>query len=177
MQKQGKDYTYDREKALAEGIQEVASELRLIDAADFVAFIRTEQFANIGNLVSSSTELYFKPDTVKFGLSGDVNLQWGGTPSVSLDMEFHHMRVNVYFRLLLDALHAGIEIDYITFDEGSADPDQNTQRLVDAIANARLAPVPRAPGGKTPLVSEEPEPGPQFQRSTYALDSGRTSPL
>ena len=77
MQKQGKDFTYDREKALAEGIQEVASELRLIDAADFVAFIRTEQFANIGNLVSSSTELYFKPDTVKFGLSGDVNLQWG----------------------------------------------------------------------------------------------------
>ena len=114
----------------------MASELRLIDAADFVAFIRTEQFANIGNLVNSSTELYFKPDTIKFGLSGDVNLQWGGTPSVSLDMEFHHMRVNVYFRLLLDALHAGIEIDYITFDEGSADPDQNTQRLIEAIANA-----------------------------------------
>ena len=70
MQKQGKDYTCDREKALADGIKEVASELRLIDAADFVAFIRTEQFANIGNLVSSSTELYFKPDTIKFGLSG-----------------------------------------------------------------------------------------------------------
>ncbi len=140
MQKQGKDYTYDREKALADGIKEVASELRLIDAADFVAFIRTEQFANIGNLVSSSTELYFKPETIKFGLSGDVNLQWGSPPSVSLDMEFHHMRVNVYFRLLLEALHAGVEIDYITFDEGSADPDENTQRLVDAIANARLAP-------------------------------------
>ena len=51
------------------------------------------------------------------------------------------MRVNVYFRLLLEALHAGIEIDYITFDEGSADPDENTQRLVRAIAKARLAPA------------------------------------
>ena len=51
------------------------------------------------------------------------------------------MRVNVYFRLLLEALHAGIEIDYITFDEGSADPDENTQRLVRAIAHARLAPA------------------------------------
>jgi hypothetical protein len=60
---------------------------------------------------------------------------------VSLDMEFHHMRVNVYFRLFLEALHAGIEIDYITFEEGSADPDQNTERLVQAIANARLLPV------------------------------------
>lgn len=141
MQKQGKDYTHDREKALAEGIKEVASELRLIDAADFVAFIRTEQFANIGNLVSSSTELYFKPETIKFGLSGDVDLQWGSPPLVSLDMEFHYMRVNVYFRLQLDALHAGIEIDYITFDESSADPDENTRRLVEAIASARLAPA------------------------------------
>ena len=142
MQKQGKDYTHEREKALADGIREVASELRLIDAADFVAFIRTEQFANIANLVNSSSELYFKPETIKFGQSGDVSLQWGGTPSVSLDMEFHHMKVNVYFRLLLEALHAGIEIDYITFDEGSADPDENTRRLVQAIAGARLSPMP-----------------------------------
>lgn len=141
MQRQGKNYTFDREKALAEGIKEVASELRLIEAADFVAFIRTDQFANIANLVNSSTELYFRPGTITFGLSGDVNLPWGGTPSVSLDMEFHHMQVNVYFRLFLEALHAGIEIDYITFDEGSADPDKNTQRLIQAITNARLAPL------------------------------------
>lgn len=140
MQSQGKSYTIEREKALAEGIKEVASELRLIDAVDFVAYIRTEQFGNISNLVSSSTELYFKPDTLKFGLSGDVNLQWGGSPSVTLDMEFHHMRVNVYFRLLLEALHAAIEIDYITFDDGSSDPDRNTQRLIEAIAAARLTP-------------------------------------
>jgi hypothetical protein len=151
MQRQGKNYTFHREKALAEGIKEVASELRLIEAADFVAFIRTDQFANIANLVNSSTELYFKPGTIRFGLSGDVNLQWGGTPSVSLDMEFHHMQVNVYFRLLLEALHAGIEIDYITFEEGSADPDKNTERLVEAIANARLLPS-RSSQHDTPTV-------------------------
>src|SRR5262245_23004885 len=103
MQKQGKDYTVERERALADGIKEVASELRLIEAADFVAFLRTEQLANIANLVNSSTELYFKPDTIKFGLSGDVHLPWGSAPTVSLDMEFHHMQVNVYFRLRLEA--------------------------------------------------------------------------
>ena len=138
MQKQGKSYTDERERALADGIKEVASELRLIDAADFVAFIRTGQFGNIDNLVSSSTELYFKPETLKFGLSGDVDLNWGSAPAVSLDMEFHYMQVNIYFRLLLEALHAGIEIDYITFDSSSDDPNENTQRLVDAIAAARL---------------------------------------
>ena len=118
MQRQGNIYTIEREKALADGLRDVAAELRLIDAADFVAFIRTEQFANIGNLVNSSTELYFKPDTISFGRSGDIDRAVGRTPTVSLDMEFHHMQVNVYFRLLLEALQAGIEINYITFDGG-----------------------------------------------------------
>lgn len=138
MLKQGSVTTQEREKALADGIKEVASELRLIDAVDFVAYIRTGQFGNIGTLVSSSSELYFKPGTIAFGQSGDVDLTWGGTPSISLDMEFHHMRVNVYFRLFLEALHAGIEIDYITFDGGSPDPDENTRRLVEALTSARL---------------------------------------
>ncbi len=140
MQRQGRSYTEERERALADGIKEVASELRLIDPADFVAFIRTGQFGNIDTLVSSSAELYFKPETLKFGLSGDIDLNWGCTPAVSLDMEFHYMQVNIYFRLLLEALHAGIEIDYIAFDESSDDPDVNTRRLVDAIAAARLIP-------------------------------------
>ena len=47
MLKQGRDYAREREKALAEGMRDVASELRLIDPADFIAFIRTEQFGNI----------------------------------------------------------------------------------------------------------------------------------
>jgi hypothetical protein len=153
MQKQGRDYTHEREKALAEGIKEVASELRLVDAADYVAFIRTEQFANVANLVNSSTELYFKPETLTFGLSGDIDLQWGRPPTVSLDMEFHHMQVNVYFRLLLQALHAGVEIDYITFDQGSADPDENTQRLINAIASARMSPVRPASLVESPAAS------------------------
>src|SRR5262249_38756450 len=130
-----------REKVLADGIKEVASELRLIDATDLVAFIRTEQFANIGALVSSSAELYFRPGTLRFGQSGDVNLNWGETPSVQLDMEFHHMRVSVYFSLLLEAQQAGIEINYIGFDNASADPDENTRRLAEAIRCARVRPV------------------------------------
>ena len=143
MLKQGKDYSREREKALAEGMCDVASELRLIDPADFIAFIRTEQFGNIRTLVNSSTEMFFKPGTIHFGLSGEVDLQWGCSPCVSLDMEFHHMKVDAYFRLVLQALQAGIEISYVSFEGGSADPDENTRRLVEAIADARLAPVGR----------------------------------
>jgi len=141
MRKPGNKTTLEREKALAEGLREVASELRLVEASDYVAFIRTGQFANVSSLVSSSTELFFKPGTVRFGCSGDVDLRWDGTPSITLDMEFSHMRVNVHFRLLLEALQAGVEIDYITFEGASADADENTQRLVAAIADARLVPV------------------------------------
>ena len=65
---------------------------------------------------------------MSFGRSGDIDVKWGATPTVSLDMEFHHMQVSVYFRLLLEALQAGIEIDYISFEAGSADPDENTLR-------------------------------------------------
>lgn len=141
MLKQRIDHTHEREKALALGMTEVASELRLVDAVDYVAFIRTEQFGNLSALVNSSTELYYKPGTICFGLSGDIDLKWGGVPAVMLDMEFHHENVNVYFRLMLEALHAGVEINYISFDGGSADPEENTRRLIGALERAQIAPV------------------------------------
>jgi hypothetical protein len=140
MQKQGNHYTVERERVLADGLREVASELRMIDAVDLVAYIRSEQFANIKSLVNSSTELFFKPGTISFGCSGDVDLKWGSAPSISLDMEFHNMQVSVYFRLLLESLQAGVEILHITFEHASPDPDENTQRLAEAIADARIAP-------------------------------------
>lgn len=141
MLKQPRNYALEREMALAEGLRDVASELRLIEAADLIAFIRTEQFANIASLVASSTECYFLPGAVKFGLSGDIDVRWGGSPVVSLDMEFRHQGVNVYFRLRLEALQAGVEITFISFDEQSPEPDVNTQRLISAIADARVTPI------------------------------------
>jgi hypothetical protein len=86
MLKQGNTYTLQREKALADGLRDVAAELRLIDATDLIAFLRTEQFANIAQLVNSSSELYFKPNTLSFGRSGDVHLKWGEAPAVGLHL-------------------------------------------------------------------------------------------
>jgi hypothetical protein len=138
MLKQGNDFLRDRERALADCLSEVAAELRLIEPADFVAFIRTEQFANIRTLVNSSTEMFFKPGTIRFGASADVYLGWGRPPSVMLDMEFHHRKIDVYFRLLLESLSAGVEINYISFGTGSNDPDENTRQLRFAVEDARI---------------------------------------
>lgn len=143
MLKQGNDYAREREKALADGLRDVASELRMVEPADFIAFIKTEQFGNLRTLVNSSTEMFFKPGTICFGLSGEVELEWGSAPSISLDMEFHNEGVSAYFRLVLWSLEAGVEINYLTFKNSSPDPDENTERLVSAIANARLVPASR----------------------------------
>lgn len=143
MLKQGNDYAREREKALADGLREVASELRMVEPTDFIAYIKTEQFGNLRNLVNSSTEMFFKPGTISFGLSGEVDLEWSTSPCISLDMEFHHLGVSAYFRLVLWSLQAGVEINYVSFKNSSPEPDENTLRLVDAIADARLVPAKR----------------------------------
>lgn len=141
MMKQASKCTLEREKALGHGIRELASELRLVEPTDYVSFVKTERFANIANLVASSAELFFKPGTIFFGHSGEVDLQWDQPPSVVLDMEFRHQRVNVYFRLVLEARRASVEITYLSFEGASNVPDDNTRRLVEAIADARLLPI------------------------------------
>ena len=56
-----------RELIVADAIGEVVSELRLVDAADYIAFIRLEHFACISDIVDSAAELYFMPGTLRLG--------------------------------------------------------------------------------------------------------------
>lgn len=139
MMKSGDAWTLERERALALNLERVAAELRLYEPQEFVAFVRLELFGNVENLVNSSTELYFKPGTLKFGMSGDVDLAWGKTPRVMLDMEFTHQGVTAYFRLILESEDAAVEITYLAFAGNSGDPHRNTQRLIEALADARLS--------------------------------------
>ncbi|WP_244437698.1 hypothetical protein [Hyphomicrobium denitrificans] len=110
----------------------------MIDLPDIVTYLKSGQIGSVGALVQASIELSFKPETLKFGHSGDVYLDWGTEPCVSFDMEFHHQAIHVYFRLLLEAEEAGVEITYISFEGESLGPDQNTNRLHDALGEARL---------------------------------------
>jgi hypothetical protein len=45
--------------ALGTAFEPVAAELRLVDVADFIAYIHAEKFANIQDIVNSSVELFF----------------------------------------------------------------------------------------------------------------------
>lgn len=127
-----------RERILAQHIADVCSELRLIDVVDLVVLIKTERHANIDDLISSSAELFFKPDTLKYGYASEVDLTWGGVPSVAFDMEFRNQGVTVFFSLSLGSLKAGVDIHQILFEDSDAGPEGNDRRLKAALEDAMV---------------------------------------
>jgi hypothetical protein len=127
-----------REIIVATAIREVVSELRMVDVADYIAFIRLEQHANLADLVDSAAELYFMPGTLSFGHGGDANVGWSGEPSITLDLQLRPKGATVYFSLSLTALKASVDVNYVAFDEPSEDPAENTRLLAAALESCRI---------------------------------------
>jgi hypothetical protein len=126
------------EQIIADALVDVASELRLTDAAELMSMIRNEQAANIADLVNSSTELYFKSGTLRYALSASFKAPWDATPTVEIDMEFRHAAVCAFFRLKIGQRRAGVEIIDILFDERGLDGFAKVERLSAALESARL---------------------------------------
>jgi hypothetical protein len=133
-----KTHVRSLEKIIAEAIVDVATELRLADVSDLMLFIRRDQTANIEDLVNSSTELYFKNGTLKYALVAGCSVRWDTSPTVLLDMEFRHAAVSVFFRLVLSQSRAAVEIIDIFFDEEGLDQNAKMQKLMEAVADAKL---------------------------------------
>ncbi len=125
-------------------MKEVALELRSVDVIDLASYIHTLKLANVGDLINSALELYFKPHTYVFSYSGEVELTWFGRPSVSLDMELHNAGVDVYFSLIIEALAAGVQIKYVSVDGVTCDEPGDAKRFSKALETARLPVVPNA---------------------------------
>jgi hypothetical protein len=138
-----KSHVVDREKALASVAKELAAELRLTDVVDLITFIRTENHPNINDLVNSSAELYLKPGTLSYGWAAEVDMRWTGKPKVKLDLEFQHRQVTAFFKLILEPSQAGVELRHVEFEAPSTASD-NTMRLIEAVADARLTERARA---------------------------------
>ncbi|MFN3317762.1 hypothetical protein C0V73_06200 [Rhizobium sp. TH135] len=131
-------YTNQRERIVAEAISPVASELRLLDAADLISLLRFELYGNLSDLVSSAAELYFHPGTVVFGAGGDYRLEWGGPPEIVLDLEIKPRGITIYSQLTLTNEQAGLDIKHIAFHDSSGDPDTNTRMLEERLQEARF---------------------------------------
>jgi hypothetical protein len=134
------DYSLVREKIVAEALCPVASELRMLDAADLISLLRFERHGNLSDLVASAAELYFLPGTVNFGTGGDYRLDWGSQPEITLDLEIKPVGVTIYAQLALRHEQAGLEINHIAFQDPSSDPDKNTEFLARSLSEARYRP-------------------------------------
>ncbi len=125
------------ERTLGAGLKDLASELRLIEATDFAAFIRIGHMANLKSLVQSSAELHFKPGTLELAELGEIELGWFKPPLITLPMKFRHNGVRVYFRLRLAALSAAVEVESITAENGAGNEDLNL-KLREALRSASV---------------------------------------
>ncbi|MDQ6433751.1 hypothetical protein RB623_06760 [Mesorhizobium sp. LHD-90] len=127
-----------REVIVADAIRDIVAELRLVDAADYIAFIRLEHFACISDLVDSAAELYFMPRTVRLGHGGQAHVDWMDPPRIELDLELRPRGATVYFTLTLGADTAGVTVNYVAFEDPDPDPEKNTAFLAAAIEDARI---------------------------------------
>ncbi|MGH6835294.1 MAG: hypothetical protein ACREC9_07040 [Methylocella sp.] len=125
--------------ALETAFEPVAAELRLVDVADYVAYIHAAKLANIQDIVNSSVELFFKPGTLSFGWGAEFELDWNSLPVITLDMEFRHRSVWLVFKLILRALQTNVTVEYLSLGKTSSDPSQDMAALIEAIADARLS--------------------------------------
>lgn len=131
-------HTISREALVANAIREVVSELRMVDVADYIAFIRMERFGNISDIVDSAAELYFMPGTLRLGHGGEAHVAWSAAPSIVLDLELRSQGATVYFSLTMAEDKAGVEVNYVSFETPDADPVANTRRLEASIEFARI---------------------------------------
>ncbi len=128
----------ERERIIADALVDVASELRLTDAAELILMIRNDHAANIADLVNSSTELFYKTGTLRYALSASFKAPWDATPVVAIDMEFRHGMVSAFFRLTIGQRRAAVEIIDILFDERGLDDRTKAERLLAAFRSARV---------------------------------------
>jgi hypothetical protein len=127
-----------REIMVAEAIEPVVRELRLIDVADYIAFIRLEHFACLSDLVDSAAELFFMPGTLKLGHGGEAHVDWSGSPRIELDLEMRPPGATVYFQLTLSEHDASVVVNYVSFEKPDEDPARNTAFLQTLIDQARI---------------------------------------
>lgn len=132
-------HTSPREIIIARAIRNVVNELRLVDVADYVAFIRLERFANISDIVDSAAELYFMPGTLKLGHGGQAHVCWSNPPRIVLDLELRPRGAVAYFTLAMSEQHASIDLNYVAFEAPAEDPVENTSFLELALCEAQIS--------------------------------------
>lgn len=142
MQPEVTELTPHLEAILADNIAALTTEFRNYDAADLIALIKLDRMATLRSLLDGECEMFFKPQTMRFGQHAEVVIGWDAPPSIRLAMEFRNQGIELYYRLTLEAADANVEIDLIRFEEPEPGAPSRSARLERALIESRA-------GGRT----------------------------
>ena len=128
----------DNERVMARGLEDLAQELRLIDIADFISYIREDKLGHVDNLVQSAAEVVLKPGVIRFASSARVDVDWEALPRIYLDLEFINQGVRVYFTLVLERKSVSVTINSMAIAgvQLHDSAEDRTRRLVEAMTDA-----------------------------------------
>ena len=68
----------------------------------------------------------------------EYKLEWEGAPEIVLDLEIKPIGATVYAQLILANEHAAVEINHVSFQNPSENPDENTEFLRHSLMAARF---------------------------------------
>jgi hypothetical protein len=126
------------EAILAANIADLTTEFRNYDVADLIALIKLDRMASLRSLLDGECDMLFMPGTMLFTGHAEVVAGWKGPPSIRIAMTFRHLGVELYYRLVLEADAANVEIDLIRFDPLEASPVARSARLERALRASRI---------------------------------------
>lgn len=117
------------EAVLASHVVDLATEIRGYGAADLIAYIWLDRSQSLHDVLDSGCEALFQPSTMRFGGDAEVVVSWAAPPTIRIPMEFRSGGLEIYFRLLLNASSAAVEIDFLRCD----DPGELTRLTIERV--------------------------------------------
>jgi len=125
------------EAVLASHVVDLTTEFRGYDAADLIAMIRLERFAELRSLLEGDCKEIIKPSTMLLGDHAEAVVRWDAPPSIRLSMVFRHLGVELYYRVTLEAAEAFVEIELLRFDDDIAVSSAPVAALERALSDAK----------------------------------------
>ena len=121
------------EQMIANALKPFIRELRMVDVADYVAFLHFNQHNQIGDIVDSAAEQYFAPGFLAYRDTGSMSLDWGESAQIMLALGFNTPSATFDFELRLAHDNASVSLMRVNEQETSPGSTNKTHLLSRSI--------------------------------------------
>ena len=130
----------DHEPVVADALTGFIQELRLIELADFVAYLRLERHVPLAEMVAAAAEMFLAPQFLELGEGSYATLDWSEHPSVCLNLVMNTAGATIYLTLTLREDRANVAINYIAYHVSRPEPGEITHLINRGISNNLIRP-------------------------------------